>query len=112
MQSHRRPAGLEDYGISGLAAAHWNLPAEALYEEAVRRGEGQIAHGGALAVQTGLHTGRSPNDKFIVREPDSETHIDWGGVNRPITSKKFDTLCKRLFGILRGKELFVQDSIA
>src|SRR5882672_11869565 len=54
MQSHRRPAGLEDYGISGLAAAHWNLPAEALYEEAVRRGEGQIAHGGALAVQTGL----------------------------------------------------------
>ena len=61
---------------------------------------------------TGLHTGRSPNDKFIVQEPDSEAHVDWGKVNRPITPKKFDTLCKRLFGSLKGKELFVQDCTA
>ena len=113
MQSHTgSAAGLEDYGISGLAATHWNLPAAALYEEAVRRREGQIARDGALAVNTGLHTGRSPNDKFIVQEPDSEAHVDWGKVNRPITPKKFDTLCKRLFGALKGKELFVQDCIA
>ena len=112
MQSHSGTAGLEDYGISGLAATHWNLPAAALYEEAVRRREGQIARDGALAVNTGLHTGRSPNDKFIVQEPDSEAHVDWGKVNRPITSKKFDTLCKRLFAALKGKELFVQDCIA
>ncbi|MGH9425738.1 MAG: phosphoenolpyruvate carboxykinase (ATP), partial [Terriglobia bacterium] len=94
MRSHRRVAGLEDYGISGLEGIHWNLSASALYEEAVRRREGQIAHGGALAVHTGLHTGRSPNDKFIVQEPDSEAHVDWGKVNRSITPKKFDTLCK------------------
>ncbi len=112
MQSHRGPAGLEDYGISGLAALHWNLPAAALYEEAVRRCEGQIAQGGALAVHTGLHTGRSPNDKFIVQEPDSEAHVDWGKVNVPITPKKFDTLCQRLFSALKGKELFVQDCTA
>jgi len=110
MQSHS--GGLEDYGISGLAATHWNLPAAALYEEAVRRHEGQIARDGALAVDTGLHTGRSPNDKFIVQEPDSEAHVDWGKVNRPITPRRFDTLCKRLFGSLKGKELFVQDCIA
>jgi len=109
---NQQPAGLEDYGISGLAATHWNLPAAALYEEAVRRGEGRIAGGGALSVHTGLHTGRSPNDKFIVQEPQSEAHIDWGKVNRPITAKKFDALCKRLFGALKGKELFIQDCIA
>ena len=112
MHSHSGPAGLEDYGISGLSGLHWNLPAAALYEEAVRRGEGQIARDGALAVNTGLHTGRSPNDKFIVQEPDSEAHVDWGKVNRPITQKKFDTLCKRLFGALKGQELFVQDCTA
>ena len=112
MQSHRGPAGLEDYGISGLAALHWNLPAAALCEEAVRRCEGRIAQGGALAVHTGLHTGRSPNDKFIVQEPDSEAHVDWGKVNVPITPKKFDTLCQRLFSALKGKELFVQDCTA
>jgi len=109
MQSHREPAELEDYGISGLSGLHWNLSAAALYEEAVRRGEGQIARDGALAINTGLHTGRSPNDKFIVQEPDSEVHVDWGKVNRPITPKKFDTLCKRLFGALKDKKLFVQD---
>jgi len=112
MQSNRRPAGLEHYGISGLAATHWNLPVAALYEEAVRRREGQIAHGGALAVHTGLHTGRSPNDKFIVLEPESEAQVDWGTVNRPMTPKKFDTLCARLFGALMGRELFVQDCTA
>src|SRR5262245_4059726 len=112
MASHRGPARLEDYGVSGLAAVHSNLPAAALYEEAVRRGEGSIAAGGALAIHTGLHTGRSPQDKFIVQDPDSEGHVDWGNVNRPITSKKFDALCKRLFGTLKGKELFVQDCLA
>src|SRR5262245_19544621 len=112
MQDHQVPAGLEDYGISGLAATHWNLPAAVLYEEAVRRGEGRIAGGGALSVHTGLHTGRSPNDKFIVQEPHSEAHVDWGKVNRPIAAKQFDTLCKRLFGALKNKELFVQDCIA
>jgi phosphoenolpyruvate carboxykinase (ATP) len=112
MESHGGAAGLEDYGISGLTATHWNLPAAALYEEAVRRREGQVARDGALAVNTGLHTGRSPNDKFIVEEPESEPHVDWGKVNRPITSKKFDTLCKRLFEALKGKDLFIQDCIA
>ncbi|MCI0421447.1 MAG: phosphoenolpyruvate carboxykinase (ATP), partial [Acidobacteria bacterium] len=112
MPNHPGPGGLEDYGIAGVAAIHWNLPAAALYEEAVRRREGQIAQGGALAVNTGLHTGRSPNDKFIVREGDSEGHVDWGKVNCPISPKKFETLYARLYGFLKGKELFVQDCTA
>jgi len=112
MQSHRKPGGLEDYGISGLAAIHWNPSAAVLYEEAVRRREGQIAHGGALAIGTGLHTGRSPNDKFFVREHNSEAHVDWGDVNRAIAPQKFDGLVERLFSALKGKELFVQDCTA
>jgi phosphoenolpyruvate carboxykinase (ATP) len=90
---------------------HWNSPAAALYEEAVRRAEGTLAEGGALAVLTGAHTGRSPDDKFFVREPGSESNIDWGKVNRPFEAEKFDKLYGRLCEALRAKELFVQDCL-
>jgi ATP-dependent phosphoenolpyruvate carboxykinase len=68
-------------GLKGTKA-RWNLPSPALYEEAVRRGEGLIAAHGPLVCRTGQHTGRSPNDKFIVREAASERNVAWGGVNR------------------------------
>src|SRR5262249_34872061 len=87
----------------------WNLPAAALYEEAVRRGEGLIAAEGPLVCRTGQHTGRSPNDKFVVREPSTEQEIAWGKVNRPMQPAQFDALHRDLLGSLTGKELFVQD---
>ncbi len=102
---------LGNSGIRGISRMHHNLPAAALYEEAVRRGEGQIAQGGGLAVRTGTHTGRSPNDKFFVREPTSESHIDWGEVNRAFALEKFEALHGRLCRALEGKELFVQDCL-
>lgn len=111
MQSHATASDLQDHGITNLSAVHWNLPAAALYEEAVKKGEGEIAQGGALSVRTGLYTGRSPNDKFLVREPASEGHIDWGKVNRPIEPNKFEVFNDRLCRALRGTELFVQDCI-
>jgi phosphoenolpyruvate carboxykinase (ATP) len=111
MSTHSRASELESYGIAGLSKAHWNLPGPVLYEEAVRRGEGEIAEGGALVVRTGVHTGRSPNDKFIVREPSSEDHVDWGAVNRPLAPERFDALFKRFCAALKGKELFVQDCL-
>ncbi len=86
-----------------------NLPPAALYEEAVRRGEGVIAEAGPLSCRTGQHTGRSPNDKFFVREPSSEDAIDWGAVNRPMTAQQFDALEEDFTAALRGRELFVQD---
>jgi phosphoenolpyruvate carboxykinase (ATP) len=103
--------GLASYGIRDPSKLHWNLPTAALYEEAVRRGEAELAQGGALVARTGIHTGRSPDDKFIVREPASESHIDWGKVNRPIEPERFDVLYSRLCRALRGKELFVQDCL-
>src|ERR1700752_1172065 len=91
----------------GIAAARvfWNLSEPALYEEAVRRGEGVIAAAGPLVCRTGQHTGRSPNDKFVVREPSSEPLIAWGPVNRAMEEAQFDTLYRDIAASLGGREL-------
>ena len=83
---------LERHGIVNLTRAHWNLSTGPLYEEAVRRGEGLIAADGPLVCRTGQHTGRSPNDKFIVREPDTEGSIWWGDVNVAIDEIGFQPI--------------------
>ena len=75
--------GLEKHGIEHAHNVYWNLPAPALYEQAVRRGEGVVSHLGPLVVSTGKYTGRSPNDKFVVSEPSSKENVWWGSVNRP-----------------------------
>lgn len=97
-------------GVEGIAAArvYWNLSAPSLYEEAVRRGEGVIAADGPLVCRTGQHTGRSPNDKFIVREPSSERDIAWGAVNRPMEPRHFDLLYHDIVAALAGRDLFVR----
>jgi phosphoenolpyruvate carboxykinase (ATP) len=106
-----RARGLEREGIK-TDRVRWNLSTAALYEEAVRRQEGMIAAGGPLSCRTGQHTGRSPNDKFVVREPSSEREIEWGKVNRPMEQAQFDALHVDLLSSLGGKELFVQDVYA
>jgi phosphoenolpyruvate carboxykinase (ATP) len=103
-----RKVGLGVVGIDP-SRVHWNLGVAPLYEEAVRRHEGAIARNGPLLCSTGQHTGRSPNDKFIVREPTSESHVAWGKVNRPIVGEAFDGLMTRMLAYVRGKELYVQD---
>ena len=90
----------------------WNLPVATLYEEAIRKQEGLIAAEGPLVCRTGTHTGRSPNDKFVVREPSSDKHIAWGNVNRPMDPAQFDALHHDLLSSLEGKELYVQDCYA
>ena len=106
-----RGGGLEREGIV-TDTIHWNLSAPALYEHAIRRGEGTIAADGPLVCRTGQHTGRSPNDKLVVREASSEAEIWWGKVNRPMDPAHFDTLHKDLLASLAGKELFVLDCYA
>ena len=90
----------------------WNLSTAVLYEEAVRRQEGIIAAEGPLACRTGQHTGRSPNDKFVVREPSCEANIAWGKVNRPMEPAHFEALHRDLLRSLTGKELYVRDCSA
>jgi phosphoenolpyruvate carboxykinase (ATP) len=101
--------GLDRAGIAGARRAHWNLSTPSLYEHALRNGEGKVALGGPLVVNTGVHTGRSANDKFFLREPESEAAIDWGGVNRPIEPEHFEAILARHLAHYRGRELFVQD---
>ena len=104
--------GLENHGLINLHNVYWNLPSEALYEEIVFRGEGKMTKGGALTVNTGRHTARSANDKFVVKEPTTEDKIWWGEYNRPFSLDKFHATWNRLQGFLQGRDLFVQDCYA
>jgi phosphoenolpyruvate carboxykinase (ATP) len=111
-QVQQQATGLEGHGIENVSRVYWNLSVSALYEEAVRRREGLIAGEGPLVCRTGQHTGRSPNDKFIVREPSSEDRVWWSKVNRPIEPASFDALYQRMRNYVEGRELFVQDCYA
>jgi len=108
----RSEYGIEHAGVVEPRRVYWNLGPSALLEEAVRRGQGTLSADGALVVTTGKHTGRSPNDKFIVKEPSSEKHIDWGKTNRPFEPEAFDRLHARVTAYMQGRDLFVQDARA
>ncbi|MFN2260272.1 MAG: phosphoenolpyruvate carboxykinase [Parasphingopyxis sp.] len=95
---------------SGGAEIHWNLMRAPLVESAVARGEGQLAKYGPLVVETGKHTGRSANDKFIVRDGETEDTVWWGKVNVPMTPDHFSALKEDFLAELARKDtLFVQD---
>ncbi len=111
-QLRKADFNLSNHGVGNLRLAYWNLATEALYEEAVFRGEGATSIGGPFIAHTGKHTARSANDKFVVRHTDSENNIWWGVYNRPFTPEKFDALFDRLLGYLQGRDVFVQDAYA
>jgi phosphoenolpyruvate carboxykinase (ATP) len=103
-------AGLKRQGLVPAGTVHWNLVGAALIEHAVRRGEGVLADMGPFVAVTSPHTGRSPNDKFVVREAATEKDVDWGKVNQPIDENRFDLLLEDVQAYLNGAgELFVQD---
>ncbi|SFL29985.1 phosphoenolpyruvate carboxykinase [Methylorubrum salsuginis] len=100
--------GPEAIGLTDLKAVHWNLEAPRLYEESLKRGEAQLARGGALVATTGSHTGRSPKDKYVVRDATTENEIWWDN-NGSITREQFTTLLEDFRAHAKGKELFAQD---
>ena len=112
VQAVRVRNGLELHGIHGAKSVAWNPPTTILYEEAIRRGEAHIGQNGPLVVNTGRYTGRSPNDKFIVKEPSSEQYIRWGSVNVPMDPSRYAGLRARMMAYLEGKDLWVQDCFA
>ena len=101
--------GLKNHGIVNTRSEHWNLDASPLYEATLSRGLGRLSEGGALVVETGRHTGRSPNDKFLVEEPSSKHNIWWGPVNKPTSPERFDNLHRQILSYYQGRDLYVQD---
>ena len=101
--------GLEYLNLQNLNTIYWNLTTSGLYEQIIRRSEGLLTHLGPVLVRTGAYTGRSPNDKFIVKEPTTEDKIWWGPVNRPFDEEKFAHIWHRLQAYSQGSDVFVQD---
>jgi phosphoenolpyruvate carboxykinase (ATP) len=103
---------LEAHGITPRREVYWDLPVPKLYEHTLRRDEGFVAHKGGLVVDTSPYTGRSPRDKFVVREAATEADIWWGDVNRPMEPETFDALYRRVCDHLGDRDLYVQDLYA
>ena len=100
--------GIDKQGFGGARSVCYNLEAPMLYEESIRRSEAVLMPGGAINAETGIHTGRSPKDKFTVRDATTESKVWWGN-NNSITSEQFDTLLADFQKHVEGKDLFVQD---
>src|ERR1700704_6168498 len=102
--------GLSRQGLEPRGEVHWNLIAPELLQAAARRSEGEFSDMGPFVAVTTPHTGRSPNDKFVVKEPGSEKDVDWGRVNQPLTGEKYQLLLADVRQYLNdSSELFVED---
>lgn len=110
-QARKADFDLTKMGIQ-VGQAYWNLTTESLTEEAVYRLEGNLAADGPLVAHTGKHTGRSANDKFVVKHVDSENNVWWGQYNKPFEEKNFEAVYKRMLNFMEDKEVFVQDVYA
>src|ERR1019366_10800236 len=96
--------GAEKFGLKDLKSISYNLETPRLVEEAIRRGEAMVANGGALSAETGVHTGRSPNDKFIVRDAVTESPVWWENTNA-MTPQNFDALRADITVFAKGMDL-------
>ena len=103
---------LGDHGIDAAGRVHLHPSTSLLYTQTLKREEGRLAEGGPLVVDTGRHTGRSPMDKFLVREPGSEERIWWSTVNQAIDEEHFEGLRDKVTSFLEARDLYVVDSFA
>lgn len=102
--------GLDELGISNAKGVLWNLSKAELVEEAIKNGEGVLADNGALMCDTGKFTGRSPKDRYIVRDGLTEEKVWWGDINIPFSPEKFELLYDKVIGSLNLKKLLVRDA--
>jgi phosphoenolpyruvate carboxykinase (ATP) len=104
--------GLSDHGIDASGGVVRNPTTAQLYMDAIERRDGRITDGGPLAVDTGKHTGRSPKDKFVVREPGSEDRIWWGDVNADLSEEHYDGLREKVVAHIGESDIYVIDAFA
>src|SRR5215218_18108 len=107
-----RSVDLGEHGLDPRERVYANPTTALLYMHALRRGDGVLAEGAPLVVDTGAHTGRSPKDRFVVREPGSEERIWWAEVNKPLEEESFDRLRQKVVSYLEGRQLYVVDAFA
>jgi len=100
--------GADKFGLKDLAAVHWNLPDTVLVEHAIANREGFLVQGGAFCAETGVHTGRSPKDKFVVVDAQTEKSV-WWERNGRLAPEKFQLLFEDFIAHAKGKTLFAQD---
>ena len=105
-------ASLDAIGLGHIGTAYWNLTPAELVEETIIQGQGILSNTGALAVDTGKFTGRSPKDRFVVCDENTEKTVFWGDVNIKFTPEKFDALYQRMRAYLTNKDLYVRDAKA
>ncbi len=105
-------SSLEEHGVVARAEIFWRPSTSLLYSHALRRGDARLAEGGPLVVDTGKHTGRSPKDKYIVREPGSESRIWWGDTNADISEESFEKLRAKVAARLAEGDVYVVDAFA
>ncbi|RUX69252.1 phosphoenolpyruvate carboxykinase (ATP), partial [Mesorhizobium sp. M7A.F.Ca.CA.004.08.2.1] len=101
---------IDHIGLKTTGVVRYNFGAAALYEESIRRGEARLTAHGALVAETGQHTGRSPKDKFVVRDGATEPHVWWDN-NKAISPAQFDTLLADFQAHAADKDLYVQDLV-
>ncbi|MBI2721285.1 MAG: phosphoenolpyruvate carboxykinase (ATP) [Bacteroidetes bacterium] len=107
-----KDASVAQFGLSNVDMAYWNLHPSELVEETIARGEGVLTDVGALAIDTGEFTGRSPKDKFVVYDENTKDSVWWSDVNNKFDAGKFDILHHRMLAYLGGKEIWVRDAYA
>ena len=104
--------GLDNHGITHAQTVHWNLTPPQLYEQALARGEGVLSADGPLIVHTGEYTGRSPKDKYVVRDAMTEADVWWGSVNQPITQETYESVKARMMAHIAKQDIFVFNGYA
>jgi phosphoenolpyruvate carboxykinase (ATP) len=105
-------ANIQSSGLSSAANIFWNLSPAELVEHALTNGEGVMADNGAIMCDTGQFTGRSPKDKFVVKDAKTENSVWWGDINTPISPEKFDQIERKMLDFIKDKTLYVRDAYA
>ncbi|MGB1217984.1 MAG: phosphoenolpyruvate carboxykinase (ATP), partial [Saprospiraceae bacterium] len=103
---------IESLGVKETTVQYWNLSPEELIEHSIKKGMGTLADSGALSIKTGKFTGRSPQDRFIVKDSVTEDKVSWGEINKPFDADKFDALYDKVANYFTGKEVYVKDGFA
>ena len=101
---------LDELGLKEIKKINHNLSYDELFELEKANNEGRVSNNGTFMVDTGIFTGRSPKDKYFVKQDPSQKYIAWGKINQPITKELFDKLLKKAKDQLNGKEIFIQDA--